>query len=34
MPPLEIGLKSQSEPAAASYSEYLLRIADAQFDAT
>ena len=34
MPPLEIGVKSQSEPAAVSYSEYLLRIADVQFDAT
>jgi hypothetical protein len=34
MPPLEIGVKSQSKPAAASYSEYLLRIADIQFDAT
>jgi hypothetical protein len=34
MPPLEIGVKSQSEPADASCSEYLLRIADIQFDAT
>jgi hypothetical protein len=33
MPQLEIGVKSQSEPAAACYSEYSLRIADVQFDA-